>query len=726
MYILKKKEFWIGIVVMAVLVVGSVAVIGNRNQVDAADPGNCKNSDISGGISGSSATVKNNSDHTCTVGLAVFKLNGSSLDDQELYGNDEKDFASGKTTSLGVGLPDCDYQIDLYAGNFPGSAHFSSEHLIDSQTVTGRCPAATPAPTPVPTPINHLPLAFLDQVDCTDVRGWARDLDNDPTPATSNASIKVHIYNGSTFLAEVLANVPREPQVGNHAFIWPIPASLKDGRVLTISAYAIDNQNNSGHTLAVGSPRTLNTAQCIPATPVPTPTQTPVQTPVPGLSCSPAQQSANINSDVTLTATGGTGSYVWTATSDATPASGTSASLTTRFSSSGSKTVTVSSGARVATCNVSVNPVQVPTLTCSVNRTTANINDVISFSATGGTNAPASYRWNLADGFPQAVNSVSLVNAIFGTSGVKNVIVTDGSQTATCPVTIQPSQISGVSCFPLNQTISSGGTVTLRASGGTGIYTWSAPNGDPSNGFYQDFSTRYYSALSTTYQVTVRSGGDNATCSVQVQTGATPTPIPGTMTIQKMGRNITQGQAIESASMVVRSNDTVEFLIHVRALSSSMTNVIVTDALPQGINYIPNTTSVNNNIVQDGVTGGGINIGSLAFGQEAIVRFSALIAPGTTFPNGNLTVINTAYVRADNLPTMTAQMSVSRTSIGTVAGVQTGPGESLLLALLLSAAMTYGYMAYTGTPLFNRRDAMAKVRHYGASVERLNFMRFLR
>lgn len=525
-----------------ILLLNIVAIPGN---VAAADPGTCKASDIQGSISGNSATVKNVSDRTCTIGLAVFRLLDGpfSLDNQQLHRNDQRDFNPGKTITLSVELPQCDYQIDLYAGNFPGSAHFSSEHLIDANIVTGRC-STTP----------QLPAATTLTAQCV----------GGTTPRI--------VLNWNPVANQISNGVIKNVNNGNGAFIQPGPSMSQFSYTDTSVSFG--------------------------------------------------------------------NSYMY----------------------------------RVKTHpNVSSNVVTVVPTAASCGATTS-------------------------------------------------------TPTPTPPTTPTPGPTS-LSCSPAIVLVSSGGTATFRANGGTGLYFWNAPGGDPSQGFYQDFSTRYFSSTEATNQVSVRSGSEIATCTVRVQAVGTPTPTPtpGVMSIQKTGRNITQGQATETTSVTVRSNDTVEFLIRVRSLSSStLNNVIVQDALPLGVNYIPSTTSVNNILVQDGLTGGGINIGTLVPNQEALIRFSALIAPGTTFPSGSLTAINTAYGRADNVPTISAQATMTRTSIGTVAGVQTGPGETLLITLLVSGLLTYGYMLYTKTPLFSRRDALAKVRQYIGNPDRLNFMRFLK
>ncbi|MEK7525844.1 MAG: hypothetical protein AAB561_02450, partial [Patescibacteria group bacterium] len=190
--------------------------------------------------------------------------------------------------------------------------------------------------------------------------------------------------------------------------------------------------------------------------------------------------------------------------------------------------------------------------------------------------------------------------------------------------------------------------------------------------------------------------------------------------ITKYGRNITLGQAAEQSSVRVLNSNTVEFIIRVRSLSNStIYNVIVTDLLPAGVEYLSRTTSVNNTIVDDSIING-LNIGSLAPGQETTIRFSGRINAVLSFPSGSLTAYNTAQARADNVPTVSAQLPLT---LGTVAGVSTGPTESLFLALALSGLVTALYAAYTRTGLFQTRLASATARQHRA--DGLNFHRFI-
>lgn len=70
---------------------------------------------------------------------------------------------------------------------------------------------------------------------------------------------------------------------------------------------------------------------------------------IPTLSCGPLTRTVAIGANTTFTATGGTGSYVWSAP-QMTPRTGNL--LTVSYASAGNSTMTVTSGTQTATCNV--------------------------------------------------------------------------------------------------------------------------------------------------------------------------------------------------------------------------------------------------------------------------------------------------------------------------------------------------------------------------------------
>jgi hypothetical protein len=87
---------------------------------------------------------------------------------------------------------------------------------------------------------------YLDGADCNQIWGWAWD------PNNPNAPVSVDIYDGSTHLTTISANIFRQDLFnagkgnGNHAFVYSIPASLKNGRTHSISVRFNGSSNNLG------------------------------------------------------------------------------------------------------------------------------------------------------------------------------------------------------------------------------------------------------------------------------------------------------------------------------------------------------------------------------------------------------------------------------------------------------------------------------------------------
>lgn len=73
------------------------------------------------------------------------------------------------------------------------------------------------------------------------------------------------------------------------------------------------------------------------------------------LMCSPVTQTAIVGNPVNFTATGGNGTYVWSAT-DLTLVNPTGSSFRATYGSAGTHVVTVTSGTETANCTVTVNP----------------------------------------------------------------------------------------------------------------------------------------------------------------------------------------------------------------------------------------------------------------------------------------------------------------------------------------------------------------------------------
>jgi hypothetical protein len=125
---------------------------------------------------------------------------------------------------------------------------------------------------PPPAPGDHDPKGYLDAVDAGRVSayGWTCD------PDAYGAALEVRFYadgapGTGTFLGITTAGQEREPEVGdlcggtrNHGFVYPLPASVRDGRAHDLYAYAVNVGDGSNFQL-VGSPKSFQIGTPPPA-----------------------------------------------------------------------------------------------------------------------------------------------------------------------------------------------------------------------------------------------------------------------------------------------------------------------------------------------------------------------------------------------------------------------------------------------------------------------------
>ena len=167
-----------------------------------------------------------------------------------------------------------------------------------------------------------------------------------------------------------------------------------------------------------------------------------------------------------------------------------------------------------------------------------------------------------------------------------------------------------------------------------------------------------------------------------------------TLQIQKSGKNISKGDVVDKTSMNATPNDTIEFTIRVRNFSTTTANnVIVTDTLPAGMTYVNNSTALNGIIIANGITGSGVNIGSLLLNQEAVVKLYATVNTGTVINAGTtVTLTNVSQARADNYSQIVSNpVTITLGGLGVVAGalsVKTGASGTIVISALIAIIAT--------------------------------------
>lgn len=271
-------------------------------------------------------------------------------------------------------------------------------------------------------------------------------------------------------------------------FTWSAPGgSTTTGTGTTFStSYALEGTK----TISVTNGTLTATCQVIVPPPAP-------------LICAPPTQTVNINQAATVTASGGTGTYSWSAPGGST-AAGSGATFSTSYGAAGTNSITVTSGAQTATCQVIVPPVPVPV--CSPPTQTVGVNQPANMTATAGD---GNYSWS-APGGSITTGTGATFSTSYAAPGSYSVTLSSGGQSSTCQVVVPAPLL----CAPPNQTVAIGAPANMSATGGTGTYSWSAPGGSTPSGAGSSFSTSYAGAGS--YTVTVTSGGETATCNVSV------------------------------------------------------------------------------------------------------------------------------------------------------------------------------------------------------------------
>ena len=434
-------------------------------------------------------------------------------------------------------------------------------------------------------------------------------------------------------------------------------------------------------------------------------TGTPTPTPAPqALGISPTSRTIASGESITFSAWGGDGTYSWSAPSGI-PQSGWGSSFTTAFTNYGSNTlfqeVRVTSGGTSVYAWVTVTPSWTPTPSpwygnVTVDHTVRNVtrggSESTWVSAQNGDRLQFTVRLTTGSAYAEDVHVrdwlPQYVTYIPGSTTLDGVWHQDGVTTGNSNDSLALGQLSP------NR------TYVLRFD--------ATVNGAPN--------------VTLTNSVNVHARGftdQNRTSTIAVSGSTiTPTPTPtwggdGVLALSLAGRNVTRGQSGERTSLAALGGDTLDLILHVKSQNGQyLSNIVVTNYLPMGINYIPGSTVLNGRVTGDGITSSGLNIGTLAPWQEATVKFSVRV-DGAYVPTVGRTVItDSAQARADNTSSIGASITLTLGTlqvISSASGVKTGPVDSLAIALALALLTTGAYAFYTRTGTFNRRMAVAEV-----------------
>lgn len=142
------------------------------------------------------------------------------------------------------------------------------------------------------------------------------------------------------------------------------------------------------------------------------------------------------------------------------------------------------------------------------------------------------------------------------------------------------------------------------------------------------------------------------------------------------------------------------------AQSTTLNNAVVRATLPAGLTYVAGSTSVGGAPTSiDAITTGGLSLGAIGPQQDLAIVFRATVV-GSQFPIGTTQVQVGVSISADNATQNSGALAVvvNRPVAGQPGAVQTGPGDAVFAALLVSAIITLLYVSYTHTSAFKRRE----------------------
>ena len=492
---------------------------------------------------------------------------------------------------------------------------------------------------------------------------------------------------------------------------------------------------------------------CHSNTPIPHPTasNTPVpsHTPLAAFACTPPSQSAAINQDASFSITNGSGGpYKWTATGG-TPASGTTTSFKTKYTTAGTKTVTVTEPFHSASCTVTVTgPVTPPpTPQISVDKS----GSPTTLPSGGGA---VTYRYLVTNPGTLALSAITVsddkcssvrfidgdtnnnqkleagetwlyscsmtitatttnTGTATGRSGTATVQATDRETvTVSTPTVFRDINISK-SALPSSLS-AGGGTVTYRyvvtnpgtvplSNISTSDNTCSPVSyisGDTNQNSQLDLNEAWtYQCVrnvsTTTTNTAIAQGAHqgvtvskNAQATVTIQS---TTPVYS-ISIEKLGEDVSKNSGLQNR-VDASPNDILRFTLRIRSdANARLTNIIIRDLLPNELVYEPGTAKVNGSTYPDGITGNGISIGALDPNDRIDVTFHARVRGPEAFQNGTTALANGGYVRADNVSERESKIPVyiSKNVLVPIGPIKTGV-DGATVTLIASLFLTFGY-----------------------------------
>jgi len=437
------------------------------------------------------------------------------------------------------------------------------------------------------------------------------------------------------------------------------------------------------------------------------------------LVCAPVNQTVDIGETARFDAAGGTSrTFTWSAP-NGTPSSqtGPSASFETEYDNDGAYVVTVSAGGQSAQCRVTVQePDEDTHLECR-DRTCTRVNgsgsnECSPEGSSCGTTGGGSYALTLEKLVRNVTKSSQEQEAVTADPGntVEFSLRVSSTGSATVrSVTVRDALPAGLSYLPGTTTID--GVAAADGITSSGLNVGDMPRGRTITVRFRAavVSASFFSSGTTVLTNTGYARGNYAPEVSDVAFVTVSNAQNVSISLTKTGRNITRGETTDTSPVRSSPAQTLQFTLRARNMTlAAINNVMIRDVLPPAITLVPGSVRIGTTAAADSLTAAGLSLGTMAPGQEVTVTFQGKVAAGSQLPAGTTTVINTVTVSATGVPTISAQLPIIISNGGVVIPpVETGPGETTVLALIISAIITLLYVGYTSTDTYRRHEAGA-------------------
>ncbi len=277
-----------------------------------------------------------------------------------------------------------------------------------------------PPPPPPPSPTPEADLSLTKNVDRAGIEvnsnaTFTIEVKNDGPEPTTNVTVKDVLPGG----LDIVSATPTRGTYAQANGIWTI-GNMAVGDTVSIALLITATSPGSFTNTAEVASSDVHDPDSRPNNNVASEddqdsvaiTVTNPPPPPPGeVSCDPSTQTVQVNHDVAVHAAGGSGTFAWSAPGGM-PDSGSGDSFTTQYAAAGTKTITVTSGAKQDTCEVlviDVPPPSGPEADLSLTKTAGN--------PTPQLNGNFTYSIVLSNAGPDAATNVAVKDVL--PSGVK-------------------------------------------------------------------------------------------------------------------------------------------------------------------------------------------------------------------------------------------------------------------------------------------------------------------